>query len=286
MTSKRYGLITDFVAWQLLGKDAATFLQGQFTCDVRKLTPGAAIPGACCDHKGRVQFNGWIGQTPENFILLIPSSIAQSALQHLNKFAIFSKIKFECKANFAGLNFIGPELVQWDFQKIIHGQATATMHWYFGESTDIQPLQLALSKVSQEINLPELQRQRILNRLVFIEPGAQGLFTPQMIELEKWGCISFNKGCYVGQEVVAKTQYLGQLKRHLHTIKWNGSTNPKIGGALTNTQKAQVGNIAATCQNLEGDWLLLAVISDHSLNEPIFYQENKCVFSKRDLSLF
>jgi tRNA-modifying protein YgfZ len=277
MIKSCYCAIIDFTAVQIIGQQAKPFLQGQFTCDVRSLTTGHAIPGACCDHKGRVQFNGWIGKTPEDFILFLPTSMAPAALQHLGKFAVFSKIKLVELANWSGLNVFEKELPKWDEKKIIHGQSSDDMHWYIGESTAIQQLQATLEKTSQIIDSFELARQRILNRLVFIEPATQGLFTPQMIELEKWGGVSFNKGCYVGQEVVAKTQYLGQLKRHLQQLKLAKGPQPQLGDSLVNEQKEPVGNVAATCPDSESGWLLLAVIQDHSLSGSISYHENKCV---------
>ncbi len=86
-----------------------------------------------------------------------------------------------------------------------------------------------LKNFATEIGEEAIQYAWILAHLVFLQPPTMNLFLPQMLELEKLGGVSFNKGCYVGQEVVARTQHLGQLKRHLQ--KMHVDFNPgSLGG--------------------------------------------------------
>ena len=100
--------------------------------------------------------------------------------------------------------------------------------------------------------------------IAFIYPETSGLFTPQMINWEKHGGVSFTKGCYVGQEVVARTQHLGKLKRHLHTFIFEGDSASVLlfpGADLMNAEQQPVGIICDSA--FEGHALyVLAVVQD------------------------
>lgn len=98
---------------------------------------------------------------------------------------------------------------------------------------------------------------------VYIYPQTQLLFTPQMINLEKWGGVSFSKGCYVGQEIIARTQNLGKLKRHLYRASSNALC--AIGDDVLNKQNDVVGKIVEmTADNNTAN--LLAVIEDRAVD--------------------
>ncbi len=112
------------------------------------------------------------------------------------------------------------------------------------------------------INLSYLEY--IQKGIVFIVPATSLLFTPQMINLEKLGGVSFDKGCYLGQEVVARTQHLGQLKRHLYRFQCVAEQVPGPGDKLVNTQQEGVGVVCDAI--FDGDVITgLAVMQDQAL---------------------
>lgn len=98
----------------------------------------------------------------------------------------------------------------------------------------------------------------IKNRIAFVFSATSLLFTPQMIDWEKLGGVSFKKGCYLGQEVVARTQHLGKLKRHLYSFESTGDVlHP--GDKLTNHEHIIEGVVCDAVTTADGSVIGLAV---------------------------
>jgi folate-binding protein YgfZ len=199
------------------GEDAETFLQGQLTCDVTKVTETPSL-GAYCDIKGRVLANFWIEKISDGYTLYVPDSIVSKTLETLKKYGAFSKV------DIAQAAAITAEIESDRFYFI-----KAEMAFVFGETSL--------------------------------------LFTPQMIAWEKQGGVSFEKGCYLGQEIVARTQHLGKLKRHLHRFECHITLSSPGDKLLDNDDKA----VGVICDAISvGHKVLgLAVIQDKALDKPI-----------------
>jgi len=87
-----------------------------------------------------------------------------------------------------------------------------------------------------------------------------------MIDLQKHGGVSFTKGCYVGQEIIARTENLGTLKRHLYRLTINSNNdNINIGNPITNSKDQKMGTVVAVSESAE----ILAVIEDRAVNESL-----------------
>lgn len=132
----------------------------------------------------------------------------------------------------------------------------------------------AFSKVTvtkmrgHEAAIPVDRFYYILSEVAFILPQTSLLFTPQMISWEKHGGVSFEKGCYLGQEVVARTQHLGKLKRHLHRFQCH-ITLASAGDKIFNEHEEAVGVICDVTSG--GQWMRgLAVIQDKAISEKMF----------------
>jgi tRNA-modifying protein YgfZ len=270
-----FAVIDDFVTIKVAGAKADTFLQGQFTCDIRSLKPGQAIPGACCDHKGRMLANGWLGRWQENFMLFLPGNMLNLTIEHLQKFAVFSKVTLMAESGWTALNYAGGSLPALPGE-LIHSQLPYSnphgyfLHWLMGPEESIRLMQEKLAKQAVSIESATLQLLQIAAQAVFIQPATRALFTPQMIGLEKLGGVSFNKGCYVGQEIVARTQHLGQLKRHLQTLRVITDKAPQPGDALVDNKQEEMGHIAAAAADPQGGYQVLAVVQDRALSGPLF----------------
>lgn len=173
------------------GPNAVEFLQGYVTCDLEHLSPKTAMPLALPDLHGRVIANGWAMGDRNEIALLIHPSLADAFCVHLEKYMVFSRCKF---GEMRGLNIslsdsnIGPTL--------------APLPCY--------PVNELTAPSSQLFNRICVQLGVVL---VQIETTKQ--FLPQMIGLVDWGSVSFTKGCYLGQEVISRAQYRGQVKRTL-----------------------------------------------------------------------
>jgi folate-binding protein YgfZ len=266
-----WNFLESFSALEIRGLEAEAFLQGQFTCDVR-LQSGQAIMGACCDHKGRMLVNGWVGKlASDHYLLFIPSGLLVSTLLHLKKFAIFSKIEILENPQWKTLVYCGNVEMAHSDESILKGE-TAAIHWRFGELSHLNLIAEELAQITPPSSSDALELLLIENKIVFVQTPTQGMFIPQMIGLEKWGGVSFHKGCYVGQEVVARTQHLGQLKRRLQTLRGvcDIAQKPFAGDGILDEQNETMGYVAACAPATSGVFYLLAVIQDRALSQPFY----------------
>lgn len=246
------------------GNKTQSFLQGQVTCDMNAITnAGDYSLSACCDPKGRMVANFWILKSETNYLLIVPTSMVEIIISHLNKYAIFSKVTLT---------------------------SDLAYHIYTADNISKNALQDTLSAANHIISLPNKKRhlvlsqnllsettsadtdhtqwltQNIKDQFALLSPSTSLLFTPQMIDLEKQGGVSFEKGCYVGQEIVARTQHLGKLKRHLHHLTFSSTTPKNAGDSLLNNKNEKIGTIVnAVCNQNQVD--ALAVIEDRALSD-------------------
>ena len=230
----------------LQGPDALTFLQGQVTCDTRKLSPAVALPGACCTVQGRVVAD-FLLCTPveDHLVLRLRRDIRATLADVLAKYIVFSKATLDSgREDWQVLACWGPGapaalreifgalpreqygVCSGDGYTLIQiDEAGLQFECYLqqGEVVRLQPQLEQLMEADTESNWQSLQ---IANGIARIEAGTTGEFIPQMLNYDVTGHISFNKGCYTGQEVVARMHYRGKPKRRLYLANIRGSDLP------------------------------------------------------------
>lgn len=175
------------------GIDAAKFLQGYVTCDLDTIQPREGLPTALTEIKGRVIANGWCYGTPTEVSLMFHESLVETVKNHLGRYIAFAKSEFSDEITELSLTASASE-----------GEVElAPFGWGIVPATSADN-QLAHLTVSHEF--PIIQRD------------TSGLFLPQMLNLTHHGAVSFTKGCYLGQEIVARTEHRGHVKRQLFRI--------------------------------------------------------------------
>lgn len=257
----------------IFGEHAATFLQGQLTYDINQLTPKQASLGAYCDHKGRVIANFWIWQQDSlEYGLLLPDSMIPIVQQHLKKYVLFSKVNIEPNPNYSAWLYCIPKMktsVLTLGNTIVTGELPSSfpshcLNWLIGDVDELANLK---SQEAHQIDILDTQNCELLHLLAgydFIYPATSMLFTPQMLNLEKLGAVSFRKGCYVGQEVIARTQNLGKLKRHLYFCLIEQGDAPALGTEIINQNKEVMGVLFSLVNISTDNYLALAVIQDQA----------------------
>ena len=204
---------------EIAGVDAEKYLQGQITADVTKLTIGASTLTAHCDPKGKMTgLFRLIRLSTEQFYLLVRTELLPTALDQLKKYAVFSKVTFTpVESQIVGIiddssKISAQVCVEFGNRKILINPESAVnmsedfMCW---DVADIQ------------------QGYPILTA------KAQGKFIPQALNLQAIEqAISFAKGCYIGQETVARAKYRGANKRAMFAFKTETETVPEIGGEI------------------------------------------------------
>lgn len=268
------------------GEDALKFLQGQTTCDMRDVNTTTARLGAFCTPKGRVFANFRALKLADTFYLHMNKSIVESTRLALDKYIRFFKSTMtnESEAWFclavAGTQaeailkktFIRtPEAINTTIEiksgVIIRlpGALPRFEIWL----SDVTVAKDYFKLLSTELKIAPQATWDLLNiraGLAMITPENIEAFTPHMINYQAVGGISFTKGCYTGQEIVARTHYLGKLKKHLYRLSINSAELP-IAGSVVTQNGQNVGEIVNAVKANSSTVELLAVIQQQSVED-------------------
>nr|WP_314525833.1 folate-binding protein YgfZ [uncultured Pseudomonas sp.] len=229
------------------GADAAKFLQGQLTCNLNYLSDSQASLGARCTQKGRMQSSFRILLQGDGVLLAMATELLEPQLADLKKYAVFSKskltdesaawVRFGLVNADTALASLGLELPA-ETDSVVRNDALIALRvspgraelWVPAEQGDAVRNQLAATLDQTDLN--EWLLGQIRAGIGQVMPQTRELFIPQMLNLQAVGGVSFKKGCYTGQEIVARMQYLGKLKRRLYRLSLNAPEMPEPGTPL------------------------------------------------------
>lgn len=261
------------------GPDSLSFLQGQTTCDTREINSERALPGAYCTPQGRVVCDFLLSQLgPDHFALRMRHNIRAASKAVFGKYIIFSKAELD------------DERDDWRSFAFWGADAGAALAHIFGDapgqrfhcsSTETSVLvqmdeqgqhfegylNLAadpelLDKIEKQLSLQpenEWQATQIASGVARIEAATMEEFVPQTLNYDLTGHISFNKGCYTGQEVVARLHYRGTPKRRTYLAELPSNITGNAGQAVYSEEKAQsVGDIVNTASILDKSLALVS----------------------------
>lgn len=239
-----FSVLPELALLEISGPDSERFLQGQLTCDVAALQAGRWTLGACCTAKGRMVANFVIGRQDNTFWLRLPGDQVAALRQHLSRYAVFFKTTLTDRSN------------DWQVLGTVPAQTTPAL------LTQPQPLQVIADGL--ELQWPDGRRERwqadnatshcadngqwaaadIRQGLIWVTEASREEWVPQHIDWHHQGGISFRKGCYTGQEIVARLQYLGKSKKQVIQLH---SAEPLSLAVLTPLQDEQgktIGEVA------------------------------------------
>jgi folate-binding protein YgfZ len=217
------------------GADAVSFLQGQLTNDTAGLTPDRVQFSGYCTAKGRLLavFEQW--RDGATILLQLPVDLVASVAKRLSMFVLCAKVQItDASAQWRTIGLVGPgsaELIERAFgvrpasgvscvagaariSRLADGTRSAERFMVRCRVEDMAAVEAALGTVAEvESGVWWWSEVDAARPRVFA--GSQDAFVPQMINLEVLGGVNFRKGCYPGQEVVARSQYLGRLRRRM-----------------------------------------------------------------------
>ncbi len=267
------------------GEDAQSFLHGQLSNDVKKLAPARSGYAAYCSAKGRMLANFLLWREDRAYCLQLARSLLPAVHKRLGMFVLRAKVKLEDasesrpvlglagKAAVGALRGMFPALPQQTHQ-VVHNPAHGTLIALPGERFQlIAELESAkhlwdqLATTLTPVGSPCWEWLEIRNGLPLITPATQEQFVPQMANMELIGAVNFQKGCYPGQEIVARTQYLGQLKRRMVLAHVAGETPVQAGDELfSNELDGQASGMVVNAQAApDKGYDLLAVVQTASI---------------------
>nr|WP_306085236.1 folate-binding protein [Pseudomonas sp. gcc21] len=253
------------------GADPSKFLQGQITCDVDKVTANVSTLGARCNPKGRMQSSFRLLKSGDDeFLLFMNRELIAGQVSELSKYAVFFKTALtDVSADWVGLGLWGP-----DAQQALHGarlevpgRSNEVMHTgramviRLGEdafeiwlpASELQPTLDNLCQSATPAATEEWQVRQIRAGIGEVTQSTYESFIPQMLNLQQLGGVSFRKGCYTGQEIVARMQYLGKLKRRMYRLLLAGEAPPPPGTPIVDREDGKpLGEvvIAARCNHI------------------------------------
>lgn len=212
-------LLSDWGVIRAQGADAAAFLHGQLTQDFALLDRGHARLAGFCTAKGRLLATmvGW-RQGDDEILLALPAETLAATLKRLSMFVLRAKCKLsDASGEFAVYGLMGvPAADAWTLQR--DGQAVQVSLPGAGRALRIQPAD-APAPAGAPLSPDDWAFAEAEAGMAWVRGATVEAFVPQMINFEVLGGVSFKKGCYPGQEIVARSQYRGTLKRRLQVFE-------------------------------------------------------------------
>lgn len=267
---------------EIKGPDSAKFLQGQVTCDVRELSAKTTRLGAQCNIKGRMLLCFRALQTDaERILLRVGAGLVEKGLASLGKYIVFSKAKLANQSEaYRCLGVAGPKAAQ-IIEQVFGVNIPNNDDWETaGESfvirlddnryecwilaAEAENLWNCISEKAIPANQNHWDLFNIRAGLGDITSETYEAFTPQTINFQLVNGINFRKGCYTGQEIVARLHYRGTLKRHMYRFGFEGSQLPLPGSELVNTEGKVVGEVVLAAWVSTGNGELLAGVVDEA----------------------
>ena len=255
------------------GSDALAFLQAQLTTDVASLAENQWRLAGYCSAKGRLLASGLLWKSDSGWRWLVADDIAVALAKRLSMFVLRLKVTIEVMDS-AVIGRVGTAIAEHQV-KTSEDQAVST--WLGLPEVLGRPRAFGLvgdEHLDQFLAEPESNRPAAPQRwawlevrsgMSFIEQATQDKFVPQMVNLEALGGVDFKKGCYPGQEVVARSQYLGKLKRRTLLAHAPGDSAAGVAGAdvYTTSSMEPIGTIVSRAEDPAGgvDYLIEAPLA-------------------------
>jgi len=258
------------------GADARAFLHGQLTNDIEHLASNQARRAGWCTAKGRLLATVLVVPQADDFLLLLPRELVAPVMKRLKMFVLRAKVTIEDEsARWAQLGVLGAGGLQalearnvqvpGEVHAVACTGATIVVRVEGDRARVLVPSDSAAAML-ERLGLREVDESRwtlaeIRMGVPQVIAATQDLFVPQMLNFEAVGGLDFKKGCYPGQEVVARAQYRGQVKRHMRRARVAASAAPAVGQDLyCDDQSGQACGTVVAVGADGGETEILAVV--------------------------
>jgi folate-binding protein YgfZ len=263
-------LVSGYSLHRVGGTDAADFLSRQLSCDVAELGPGASVHGAWLTPKGRILALVRLVHHRGEIVMIMDEEVAGAAVQRLRMFVLRSDVSIVPAGDLAvaALSDTSPAHSRAGDAKPLQDVTRALLD-DSGERSLLlgTPADLAALDVASDLDEHVWNRKEVLAGAPRLCAASVDAFIPQMLNLDRTGGISFSKGCYPGQEIVARTQHLGRIKRRMYIARAMSAENRIRCGDpvhVADDSNAAVGQVVRTAASAGHDddpaTLLLVVL--------------------------
>lgn len=283
--------LDDWALASITGADSEKYMQGQVTADVNQLTKQQHLLVAHCDAKGKMWSNLRLFRDGDGFAWIERRSLREAQLTELKKYAVFSKVAiapddervllgiagFQARAALANIFSELP-----NSEKQVVSEGASTLLWFehpaerFLLITDVATAESLTEKLRGEAALNNSQQWLALDieaGIPVIDSANSGQFIPQATNLQALGGISFKKGCYSGQEMVARAKFRGANKRALWSLAGKASRVPEAGEDLElqmGENWRRTGTVLVAVQLDDGQVLVQVVMNNDMEADSVF----------------
>lgn len=274
--------LSQFSLIVIAGNDAAKFMQGRFTNDVNLIDENTSQMNAFCNNKGRMIANFRTFKYQGNYFLSIKNDLAEISIQHLQKYILRAHVAIQDVSDqLIAIGISGENATELlssyiddlrqEVDSVSHNADYIAVrvagrqprYEVFCSLEHAKTLWQTLSQQAEVVNPSVWDYLNIHAGLPFIDADTSEEFVPQMANMDLINGVSFTKGCYTGQEIIARMHYLGKLKKRCYKIHVDSETKPANGDKLfaeNATAGQNTGAIIQSEKNPESGYDALAVI--------------------------
>lgn len=277
--------LSDLKIIEIAGDDAFSFLQGQLCNDLAKVSATQAQITGYCNPKGRLLALPLVTAQENGYFFILPESVTASLCKRLTMFVLNADVTIRVRDDMVCVGLIadvegsfGPEDAfagskPFGLLETSTGSTHQWVNWHADLSGACQRERLLrIAPIAEQITFwkasGDLCKSPAANwQLADIAAGIPNIsdsvkesFVPQMVNLQLINALSFTKGCYPGQEIVARMQYLGKLKRHMRLFSFQSAVAPLPGDSLQAGDDSAAGMVVSAVKDSSGSGRLLAVV--------------------------
>jgi folate-binding protein YgfZ len=267
------------------GEEAGHYLQGQVSCDLREVDQQGHRNGMHLTLKGRGLVSARIVRDGDDYLLLCPADLSEAVIKALMKYRLRAKVEFTVDDGVVVLGLAG----NLPAEAPDHGNSAETDQglWLRYPFTDHALLlvkqdnaehvwqTLAADRVTTGANGWQLADIDAGEGMVY--PGAQDLFLPQVLNYDVTAGVNFKKGCYTGQEVVARMHFKGKLKQRMQRINYSADVDLTPGETLRDSNSKAAGEVVSAARTPHGGAALVVLRRD---TDGVLFREEQALESQ------
>ena len=285
-----YSRDNEIVCIKVAGTDAEKFLQGQFSNDISSIKEDSYQFSSYSTNQGKVISLLRIIKDQDSFLLLLTTDISEYFMSKLSMYVLMSKVEIEIMSNYKVYGLSGTastETIKNNnyensvFEKedcyILNNtservSSAIVIHKSNDKLDSLPRFFTSMSFSSLEFNTNKLAD--MMRGFLRIDMTTKEKYIPQVLNMEILNGISYKKGCYTGQEIVARTHYLGKIKKRIFSIETE-SESMKYGDVIHNIDSESIGEVISNTQDVQSLNIALAILRLDSLDKELYVNNEK-----------
>ena len=285
-----YSSDPETICLKISGDDAGKFLQGQFSNDINLLEKDISQYSSYSTNQGKVIAILRILKDKDSYLILINKEISDYFIQKLSMYILMSKVTIEMTNEYHIIGICGQmskellssynaknssDIKEDDSYQILDNNSeyfSSSTLIYKDEAKEINEIKKLLTKDQLGFNVNKLSDY--YNRILRVTMETKEQYIPQVLNLEKLNGINYKKGCYTGQEIVARTHYLGKIKKQIFLINHN-SKLINISNKIHDENNEILGEVISGNQTIQEEIICLAVIRLDAIEKDLYINNTK-----------